>query len=118
MKITDITTKVSGIYKIIFPNDKIYIGRAVDIKRRIKEHYNKCDNTPCQKALLTYYKTPEDIEFEILFIQDNQDLEELKEKEKYYINFYNACNHLVGYNLTTGGDGADYGVNNVASKIN
>ena len=36
MKITDITTKVSGIYKIIFPNDKIYIGRAVDIKRRIK----------------------------------------------------------------------------------
>lgn len=41
MKITDIKAKISGIYEIIFPNDKIYIGRAVDIKRRIKEHYNK-----------------------------------------------------------------------------
>jgi predicted GIY-YIG superfamily endonuclease len=41
MKITDITTKISGIYKINFPNNKIYIGRSVDIKRRIKEHYIK-----------------------------------------------------------------------------
>ena len=41
MKITDITTKISGIYKINFPNGKIYIGRAIDIKRRIREHYIK-----------------------------------------------------------------------------
>ena len=56
MKITDITTKISGIYKINFPNNKIYIGSAVDIKRRIKEHYSKKDNTPCQKALFYYFK--------------------------------------------------------------
>lgn len=117
MKITDIKAKISGIYEIIFPNDKIYIGCAVDIKRRIKEHYNKQDNTPCQKALFLYYEKPEDIEFEILFVQEIQNLEELKDKEIYYINKFNACDRTIGYNLTSGGDGADYGVNNVASKI-
>lgn len=117
MKITDITTKISGIYKINFPNNKIYIGRAVDIKRRIKEHYIKKDNTPCQKALFYYFKNPSEIEFEILFIQEKQDLDELKEKEIYYIELYQACDRDKGYNLLKGGDGADYGVGNIASKI-
>ena len=117
MKITDITTKISGIYKINFPNNKIYIGRAIDIKRRIKEHYVKKDNTPCQKALLYYFENPSEIEFEILFIQEKQDLDELKEKEIYYIELYKACNRDKGYNLLKGGEGADCGVDNVASKI-
>ena len=117
MKITDITTKISGIYKINFPNNKIYIGRSVDIKRRIKEHYIKEDNTPCQRALLHYFKNPSEIEFEILFIQGKRNLNELKEKEVYYIELYKACDRDKGYNLSKGGDGADYGVSNVASKI-
>ena len=117
MKITDITTKISGIYKINFPNGKIYIGRAIDIKRRIREHYIKKDNTPCQKALFYYFKNPSEIEFEILFVQEKQNLNELKEKEIYYIELYQACNKNKGYNLLRGGDSADYGVDNIASKI-
>ena len=117
MKITDITTKISGIYKINFPNNKIYIGRSVDIKRRIKEHYIKKDNTPCQKALLYYFEKPSEIEFEIIFIQEKQDLNELKEKEIYYIELYKACDKDRGYNLLKGGEGADCGISNVASKI-
>jgi hypothetical protein len=29
----------------------------------------------------------------------------LKEKEKYWIKFYNSMDQNVGYNLTAGGDG-------------
>lgn len=118
MKITEITTKISGIYKINFPNNKIYIGRAVDIKRRIKEHYNKKDNTPCHRALIKYYTNVENIDFDILFIQSTLDLEELKEKEKYYIKLHDARNKNKGYNIAEGGEGADHGINNIASKIN
>ena len=117
MKITEITTKISGIYKINFPNNKIYIGRAVDIKRRIKEHYNKEDGTPCYKALIKYYTNVNNIDFDILYIQSILNLEELKEKEKYYIKLYDARNKIQGYNITEGGEGADYGVYNIASKI-
>lgn len=39
MKYQEIPTNLSGIYKINFPNGKIYIGRAKDIKTRIREHY-------------------------------------------------------------------------------
>lgn len=52
MKYSELSTKISGIYRIDFPNGKVYIGRAINIKRRIWEHYNKIDNTPCQKDLL------------------------------------------------------------------
>ena len=117
MKTTDITTKISGIYKINFPNNKIYIGRAIEIKRRIKEHYVKKDKKKKKKALLYYFENPSEIEFEILFIQEKQDLDELKEKEIYYIELYKACNRDKGYNLLKGGEGADCGVDNVASKI-
>jgi len=42
MKIEECPLRLSGIYKINFPNGKSYIGKAVDIKRRIKEHnYDK-----------------------------------------------------------------------------
>ena len=117
MRVTEITTKISGIYKINFPNNKIYIGRAADIKRRIKEHYNKKDDTPCYKALIKYYTNVNNIDFDILYIQSILNLEELKEKEKYYIKLYDARNKTQGYNITEGGEGADYGVNNIASKI-
>lgn len=42
INIKDCPKGISGIYKINFPNGKSYIGRAVDIKSRIKEHnYDK-----------------------------------------------------------------------------
>lgn len=39
MKIVNISRKIIGIYQILFPNGKSYIGLSNDIKRRIKEHY-------------------------------------------------------------------------------
>jgi excinuclease UvrABC nuclease subunit len=62
MKYNEIPQHISGIYKINFPNNKIYIGRAINIRRRISEHFRKEDNTACYAALHKYYSKCEDIE--------------------------------------------------------
>lgn len=66
MKYNEIPAYKSGIYRINFPNGKIYIGRAKNIKVRIWEHFKKIDNTPCQFALFKYYSSYKDIEIDIL----------------------------------------------------
>lgn len=48
----DLQPSMMGIYKINFPNNKIYIGKSIDIKRRIFEHNCPSNNqTPCDKAI-------------------------------------------------------------------
>ena len=38
VKIKDLPFGVSGIYKINYPNGKVYIGQSNDIRRRVYEH--------------------------------------------------------------------------------
>ena len=113
----EIPSKISGIYKISFPNGKIYIGRAKNIKYRIWEHFSKKDNTPCQKALWHYYKSYEQISIEILEEVYPYNYETICFLEKKWIKQYNAKNKEIGYNLTDGGDGGATGVDNSASKF-
>lgn len=114
MKISDCPLRLSGIYKINFPNGKCYIGKAVDIKRRIKEHnYDKKQSI--LYGAVTKYWNNDITEFEIL--EEVSDRTKLTEKEKYYINLYQTNNKEKGYNLTDGGDGAALGIKNVASKF-
>ena len=48
IKIKDLEPNTQGIYKIDFPNGKIYIGLSIDIKRRMSEHNSFHENkTPC-----------------------------------------------------------------------
>ena len=89
MKYVEIPVKTSGIYKIIFPNSKIYIGRAKNIKARIWEHYSKIDNTPCQNALWKYYKTYQEIEIEILEVINPYDFEVMVEEMESIIQLLN-----------------------------
>lgn len=117
MKYTEIPANISGIYKINFPNGKIYIGRAKNIKIRIWEHYSKKDNTPCQNALWKYYSCYNEIDIDILEQIVEYDLNTICDLEKRWIKEYGSNNKEIGYNLTSGGDGADCGINNVASKI-
>ena len=93
-----------GIYKYTNKaNGKIYIGRSVDIKRRKWEHLHN----PSQYSYFdqTLIKIGEDkFEFEVIEICS---VDELKEREKYWIKFYNCCvldNRSGGYNLTRGGE--------------
>lgn len=93
-----------GIYKYQNKkNGKIYIGRSVDITRRKWEHLN-------QPSPYSYFDQilkaigEEEFDFEVV---EECSRSELKDKEKYYIQFYNCCvldNREGGYNLTHGGE--------------
>ena len=97
-----------GIYKITnLINNKIYIGQSVDIMRRFGDHKrfainknSKEYNTPLHRAIRKY-----GIEnFNIENIEECN-CEELDDKEKFWISYYDASNTLKGYNLTKGGLG-------------
>lgn len=107
------TTKerICGIYKITnLINGKMYIGQAQDIYKRWYAHKysafkkdNKRYNVILYRAIRKYGL--ENFEFEIL---EECCVEELNEKEIYYINKYNTCiynKNSWGYNMTIGGDG-------------
>lgn len=115
INIKDCPQRLSGIYKINFPNGKSYIGRAVDIKSRMREHnYDK--RQPALYNAITKYWNNNITEFEIL--EEIQDRTQLKEREIYWIKYYNTFEDKTkGYNLTPGGDGAADGIHNAASKF-
>lgn len=101
---------ISGIYKINYPNGKIYIGQAGNIKNRMIEHNQRafCDSPrkkqKCDQELYNqnYYIE----EYEILEII--QDIKSLDEKEIYWITQYNSTNPEIGFNILNGGNVSDY----------
>ena len=108
---------ISGIYKINFPNGKIYVGLSVHIKTRIRNHktkdYKEHPELPISRAIQKYGISDVDILEEIP--ADNRNL--LQEREKYWIQYYDSTNPDIGYNLSKGGDGAQRGSNNSQAKL-
>ncbi len=96
------------IYKVICTKtNKIYIGKTEStVNSRWKEHCRAAFlpshgdyNFPFHRAIRKY-----GIEnFIIETIDSCKDSEELKEKEKYWIQYYDSYNN--GYNASLGGDG-------------
>lgn len=97
--------KKSGIYKINFPNGKYYIGLSVDIRKRILGHNenaygkHKDKNLPVYNAIRKFGRIDK---FEILEEISREDKTRLKERERYWISYYDATNK--GYNVSIGGD--------------
>ena len=92
--------KICGIYKITNNlNHKSYIGQSVDIyKRWEKEKSHSAEAYTLQYALRHYGTN--NFTFEIIEqCMPNQ----LNEREKYWIQYYDTFN--TGYNETLGGDG-------------
>ena len=99
-----------GIYKITKKeNGKTYIGQSNDIERRLKEHQYKKD-IPIELAIQKYGKDA--FSFEII---EECSLDELDEKEKYWIAYYNTFKGF-GYNCSEGG-GNSRGENNGRTKL-
>lgn len=93
-----------GIYKYTNKqNGKIYIGRSINITRRRWEHLNNPSPYSYFDQVLKEIGEEQFI-FEVV---EECDVDVLKEREKYWIRFYNSCvleNRSGGYNLTHGGE--------------
>lgn len=95
-----------GIYKIEnLINGNKYIGQSQNINQRWRSHraYAETKDTPLYKAIRKY--GIENFSFEIL---EECKIEELNDKEVYWINFYDSYRN--GYNQTIGGDGNRHSV--------
>lgn len=96
----------SGIYRYTnLINNKSYIGQAFDLLKRKKRHEKdylneelSCYNYPLYKAFRKYKY--ENFKYEIL---EFCPINELDEKEKYYIQIHDS--YFIGYNQTLGGNG-------------
>ncbi len=99
-----------GIYKITKKdNGKSYIGQSNDIERRFQEHCTKKDlyiDLEIQKY------GADNFSFEVL---EECELEELDEKEQYWISYYNTYEGF-GYNQSPGG-GNSRGEKNGRTKL-
>ena len=97
------------IYKVTnLKNKMIYIGltsRTLD--QRKKEHYytafsnSKDKKSDFHKALKSFNKS--DFKWEI--IENNIPIEDLPDKERYWIKYYNS--YKKGYNMNSGGANGD-----------
>lgn len=95
-------TKITGIYKITNKQNQLcYIGQARDIKERIREHmkFGLGIDTPANNKLYQAMQEDglENFTFELL---EECSVEQLDEKEAFYIGLYNA--YTFGYNSTKG----------------
>lgn len=96
-----------GIYKFTNKiNNKVYVGQSKNIEERYKNHIRSCFTPKCNRYNKYLYKAIrkyglENFEFEIL---EECKIEELNEKEMYYISHFNSNDLAKGYNLTNGGD--------------
>lgn len=98
--------KTHKIYKIQFPNGKVYIGQTIDTKTRWREHLREAALGNDAKVYRAMRKYCIDITcFSV--IEDNIiTLEESNAKEIYYINLYNSWKH--GYNSNSGGGNTEH----------
>jgi group I intron endonuclease len=97
--------RVSGIYKITSEIDeKVYIGQSVNIKSRLNAHKRKLkksehENEYLQRAYLKYGE--DNFTFELI---EACNIEELDNRECYWIEFYDSMDRSKGYNLESGGN--------------
>lgn len=83
-----------GIYKITnLINQKSYIGQSIHIERRWQEHCRPSASSIIAKAIRKY--SQENFSFEVL---EECDINELNQKEAYYIAFFNTV-VPYGYNV-------------------
>jgi group I intron endonuclease len=101
------------IYKLTNKiNGKVYIGQTVqELEKRFKAHYKHKANTYIKNAIL-YYGVDN---FEREVIDTATNIEELNEKEAYWIFYYHSTDRQKGYNRESGGK--NYTVNDETRKL-
>ena len=91
--------KISCIYKITSPDGKIYIGRTVDLKRRISRHRNKNKSSCCPRLHSSFMEHGfENHTFEVVEINTK---EALMDREEFWILHYGSFGEN-GLNMAMG----------------
>jgi group I intron endonuclease len=108
MKILGTLNMLAGIYKITNTKDgKSYIGQAVKLLSRYWKHVStlrlqKHRNPHLQAAINKF--GIENFTFEVLEVLP-LDKSLLKQREQYWIDYYNTCNNKFGYNMASATEG-------------
>lgn len=104
-----VKSKLAGIYKLTFPNGKVYIGRSLHVKARISAHERHEESNRLLREARKEWSW-EDIIVEIIEsypIDVNTDKHELDafldERERFYIAKYQSNDEKHGYNMFDGG---------------
>jgi DNA-binding CsgD family transcriptional regulator len=97
-------TRYSRIYIIKNTvNDKVYVGQTkVSLKLRFQNHLSAARNGKDYIIGKAIRKYGED-KFYIELLEECT-VEELNEREKYWIAFFNSMDNRSGYNISTGGN--------------
>jgi len=86
------------IYKLTFPNGKVYIGQTGNFKARMREHKNSKANYTVSRAIRKYGW--ENIQTEILLTCGAQ----IDMYERQYIRLLKSNEKELGYNVESGGN--------------
>ena len=91
------------IYKITnIINQKVYIGQTIGyIKHRLSSHFHFAKKDKSNNKLSNAIKKHGKENFKIEQIDSAETIDELNQKEIYWINFYNS--RIKGYNIREGG---------------
>ncbi len=84
-------------------NNKIYIGKTQNLKKRISTHIRLSKNPKNRFHLAIKKYGINNFKVEVLKVCKNQI--DLSEREQYYISYFKSIKK--GYNLTEGGTGGD-----------
>ena len=93
--------KITGIYIITNPNNKIYIGQSRDINKR----WYRYKRLECKSQIKLYNSFLKygvnNHKFEIICLCKENNLNNL---EEFFIHYYKSFNSLMGLNLNSGGN--------------
>lgn len=95
-----------GIYKIEnIVNGKVYVGQSINIEQRWYNHKNELNgNRHCNLYLQNAWNKYGKDSF-VFSVLEQCELNNIDEKEIYWIELYDSLNPDKGYNLTAGGQG-------------
>jgi len=100
------------IYKVTnLINNKLYIGQTVNFKKRKERHLYEAKRGKSKLYFSRALKKYGNINFLWEIIDSANSKDELSNKEKYWIDYYDTYNN--GYNLTHGGEGISGYVHNL-----
>lgn len=102
------TDKIHVVYKITnHINNKVYIGYTSNLKYRWWKHKNIAKNKPKGKYFYIHKSiNKHGVEnFSIEIIEEYLSEKDAKEREIFWIAYYNSNNNKFGMNLTSGGEG-------------